>query len=161
MPHRRPLQKRAHDLVKELGLDGGFTAWDFLSALNQNKDFGIRAASMEMPPGHTGFLTQAGEGYVLLYKENTSWLHQQHIIFHECAHIVLGHRSTELGDFFHRADFDDQSEKEAEVFAAAILEKALKNSLKEKSIPPLKDRSNYPLIPQKIMEEALNFFSIK
>lgn len=159
MKDRRLLQKRVDDLTQELGLTGDFNAHDFINALNQRMNLSIRAASMEMPPGHTGFLAKANEGYVLLYKENTSWIHQQHIIFHECAHILLGHRSTELNESFHRTDFDDEAEREAEFFATTVLERALKCSIIKNSASPIKDRNNYDLIPEKLLEEATLFFS--
>lgn len=159
MPHRQLLQKRAGELLNELDLKAGFTAYEFMDKLEQKKGLRITAASLEMPPGHTGLIARSDEGYVLLFKQNTSWLHQQHIIFHECAHIILGHKTSKLNEYFNRADLDEDLEREAEYFATAIMERALKGALKTKGRPADEKRDNYDIIPSELIESANKLFN--
>ncbi len=75
----------------------------------------------------------------VLYESDTSPVHQAHIILHELAHLILGHRSahvldpdvmlsllpdldpTMLETVLQRARYDTNEEREAEVLASLLL----------------------------------------
>ncbi|HEV8637966.1 MAG TPA: hypothetical protein VG370_27430 [Chloroflexota bacterium] len=79
---------------------------------------------------------------VIFYERDTSPLHQQHIILHEASHLVCGHRPLSLppselaellfpnvhpdwvGRVLRRAVYSRDEEREAEVLASLILERA-------------------------------------
>jgi len=78
----------------------------------------------------------------LFYETQTSWLHQQHIILHEASHLLCGHRSASVPEgelarlllpdldvetvssVLRRATYSAEEEREAELLASLILERA-------------------------------------
>jgi hypothetical protein len=97
---------------------------------------------VEGPGGLTGACLTVADKDIIFYESRTSAWHQDHIILHEAAHLLLGHnsdiRSNEeslrqlFPDFrpevvrqmLQRQSYTREDEREAELLATLILERA-------------------------------------
>lgn len=87
----------------------------------------------------------------IFYQQETSTVHQNHIITHEVGHILAGHRGSEMSGeilegmmphlspdavrrMLQRTTYQEEQEREAELFASIIMEFSL--PLDERSAPP-------------------------
>lgn len=155
------LRKRAVELIKKLGLTGSFDAFEFAKRLQEKLGYEIKLQPLLMPPGLFGLWSLIKNCHVILYRANTSWLHQQQIILHECGHICLGHHPGDIKKFLKReAVYSNPQEEEAETFATLLLEKAITQSFGESGIflEQSSDMLNFGGYPEdvKSMQEFLD-----
>lgn len=116
-------------LLERLELRRGFDAEEFVDRLRGRLDYRIKLFPMVMPEGCFGFWSLIDGCNVILFRSNTSWLHQQQIIFHECGHMILRHRPPGFDKFLRRSalhGFGD--EQEAEAFATIVLDHAISST---------------------------------
>ncbi|WP_257032334.1 MULTISPECIES: hypothetical protein [unclassified Streptomyces] len=90
-------------------------------------------------PGPFGVWLATTSADYILYQQETSKIHQDHIILHEVGHILADHQSDEADDEFwrqmtpdlsleavkralRRTSYDQDHEREAELVATIILE---------------------------------------
>jgi hypothetical protein len=115
----------------------------FVPTLSEVLDRPVQLVRIDMPPGAPSgmtFFTRAA--YIIAIEKNASSTHQNHIGAHEAAHVLLGHRATDLNDaeavellfphlrpgFAHRAlgrtEYTQDEERWAEMMATVLLEQA-------------------------------------
>lgn len=154
---RNELRKKARELLKELHLTGGFNCSEFVEKLRRRKDYKIKLEPISMPPGYFGFWSLVGDCHVILYRANTSWLHQQQIVFHECGHILLNHHPGDLKKFLQRkAVYSEPEEREAEIFATVLLEAAIVRDTAQESISVNKNLAPTQTPTEERLEEVIS-----
>lgn len=102
----------------------------------------IRLVPYPLPvPGPSGLWIASPTADYVLYQQHTSTVHQDHIVLHEVGHIIAGHATVELdektwslldparlraaiGHALGRTCYDTEREREAELAATIILERA-------------------------------------
>lgn len=135
MLNQSKLRKKVNKLLKELNFEGSFDSFRFVEKLGEQLNLKIKLQSVPMPPGFFGFWSLINDCHVILYRANTSWFHQQQIIFHECGHICLGHHSGSIEKFLKREIlYSEPEEQEAETFATLLLCNAITQGLTEQGI---------------------------
>lgn len=93
--------------------------------------------------GSTGVWFAEATADIIFYEQQTSLLHQEHIILHELSHMLCGHpprveaaaslqatvlphiRLDLIEGALHRAAYSTAEEREAEIFASLLLERAV------------------------------------
>ncbi|MFI7667523.1 hypothetical protein [Nocardia sp. NPDC049526] len=106
----------------------------------------IELIPMALPPASPlGLLITDEHGHSVIYEESASPIHRQQIIFHELAHLLLGHTGQPIGDnrqhclFVHiahqiegqvlaRSCGSTEQEAEAEMTATLLLRRAQRSS---------------------------------
>lgn len=139
--------KRVRQAIENL--DYNFQQFELESLVHRIEDRrqrGITRVPFPFQPGLTGLWVPATEIDYIFYASNTHVLHQNHIILHELAHIVLGHRCQSLaqilppellaqlsaGVSFGRLRqvetmiSDDEQEQESELFVYLIQEQVVR-----------------------------------
>ncbi len=150
-------------LLPKLNLRGNFDAHHFTERLAKLKEKPIKLSPYSFPPGSgkTGMLLYNldKEQYEILYEKNTTWTHQQAIIFHEDAHILFGHQmlgvtqeeldivvkylnAAHFETIFRESACSKTEEKEAELFASLMIPISFGSSPKRTSQIEDKDYSN-------------------
>lgn len=125
------LPRNLRKLLDGLGLATPLTPKELCAGLRAQSGRPIELVGRQLPPNTaSGFLIVYEHKDLVVYQSETSELHQNHIAFHELAHLVLGHAtgnapvcgallqaeaSAEPGSLY-----DEQDEWEAET-AATIL----------------------------------------
>ncbi|MER7406717.1 hypothetical protein ABT373_30670 [Streptomyces sp. NPDC000070] len=74
----------------------------------------------------SGMWVATAQADYVLYEEQTSPMHQRHIILHEIGHMVCGHPSA--AGIALRMRYSDRQEQEAELMASLIMETAARSS---------------------------------
>lgn len=139
--------KRVQQAVEDL--DYNFRQFELESLvrrIEERRQRGITRVPYPFQPGLTGLWVPAAEIDYIFYASNTHVLHQNHIILHELAHIVLGHRCQPLDQILppellaqlhDDAPFgrlrqveamisDDEQERESELFVYLIQEQIVR-----------------------------------
>ncbi|MFI0742518.1 hypothetical protein ACH4PU_31240 [Streptomyces sp. NPDC021100] len=139
-PGVRELERRLRQELRELEIQPPLDVEALCRALGRRWDRDIELQPAPLPkPGPLGLLVETPEADIILYQQETTRLHQDHIILHEVGHMLADHDSdeTELpspvpgvepGDVrkvFKRCSYDNQQECDAELVATIILEWAL------------------------------------
>jgi len=136
------LQKSVNHLLKELRLKSPFDASDFKERLEQIRGYRIFLQPTKLPLGeYFGFWTHYEDAHYVFYREDARWLHQQQIIFHELAHILLNHPSPDYAKLLTRSTvYTEAQEGEAEIFANILMTTGMgwqpSQVLKESSLHP-------------------------
>jgi hypothetical protein len=138
----RRLRRRCAARLRELDLPVPFDVRAFCEALGARRGRPIRLCPLTGPAGPCGLWAVGTEADFIFYEQATSPLHQQHIILHEVSHLLCGHQPTRVSDeegsrlfFPHldvemvnrvlgRAAYSAEEEREAELLATLILERA-------------------------------------
>lgn len=117
------LETFAKKLLHQLELQPPFDAFEFKDRLAQYNASKIVLCPTKLPSGeYFGFWTQYDETHYIYYREDTRGLHQQQIIFHELAHMLLGHPSADYAKVLNRTSlYNEEQETEAEVFGNILL----------------------------------------
>lgn len=138
--------KRVQQAIENLGYN--FQQFDLESLVRRIEDQrqrGITRIPFPFQPGLTGLWIPATNVDYIFYDQNTHSLHQTHIILHELAHIVLGHRCQPLDQILppeflaqlqsdsslgrlrqvRAASSDDEQEQESELFVFLIQERIM------------------------------------
>ncbi|MBZ0307039.1 MAG: hypothetical protein K8I82_13295 [Anaerolineae bacterium] len=135
--------KRVQQAIEDLSYN--FQQFDLESLVRRIEDQrqrGITRIPFPFQPGLTGLWVPGAKVDYIFYDQNTHSLHQTHIILHELAHIVLGHRCQPLDEILppellaqlhgdsssgrlrqvQAASSDDEQEQESELFVYLIRE---------------------------------------
>jgi hypothetical protein len=141
MDDRRLLQRCERRLL-DLELPTPFTARAFCEALELRRGRPIRLSPVVGKAGPCGFWVATNTADHIFFEQETSPLHQEHIILHEVGHLLCNHRSASVSDqewaglllpdldpdmvkgVLRRMSYSRAEEREAELLASLILERA-------------------------------------
>lgn len=118
-------------ICRELALPAGANVLDFLGEYGRRRGLRLKMIAVNISPGDDrlfGFYMATELWNLIVYRENTSWLHQNRILAHEGGHLILGHaprtREAVLGGGAGERTL--AQEAAAEFFAACLLERLTK-----------------------------------
>ncbi|MEJ3742145.1 hypothetical protein WEI85_02435 [Actinomycetes bacterium KLBMP 9797] len=138
----RRLRRRCARLVRDIDVPVPFDAERLCREVGERTGRPVRLLPTAMPAdGPSGLVVTAARAHYLCYDTGTVPLHQQHIIAHELGHILAGHTAdrelaaddglltTLDGEMVRRVlardgGYDSRQEREAELIAELILERA-------------------------------------
>lgn len=141
----KQVRQRCEAKLLELGLSAPFDVHAFCRSLGAQRGRPIYLRPVSAPTGPCGlWIERLGADYVF-YEEQTSRLHQEHIILHELAHLIWEHRPTPVLDhevarllpdldpqmlrrILARTRYSALEEQHAEVLASLILQWANRRS---------------------------------
>ncbi|MGW6457693.1 hypothetical protein ACWF94_17565 [Streptomyces sp. NPDC055078] len=106
---RRATERGLHRLLRQglrdLGIQPPLSVEALSAALGDQRGRPIELQARALPvPGPSGLWVETGQVDVILYQEQTTRFHQDHIILHELGHIVLSDRSRRQGKARDRQD---------------------------------------------------------
>lgn len=134
----RQCEARLHDL----DLPVPFSVRPFCRSLSARRGRRIFLRPVASKAGPCGLWVAGPTADFIFYEQETSPLHQDHIILHEVCHLLCGHRPAPVSEgelsrllFPHlgsamvqrvlaRAGYSGNDEREAELLASLILERA-------------------------------------
>lgn len=140
----RALRRRCEERLREIELPVPFDAHAFCEALAIRRGRPIHLLPIPSdgePGGLTGACLTIAEKDFIFYESRTSEWHQDHIILHEVAHLLLGHNSDIGSDeeslrqlfpdfrpevvrqILQRQSYTREDEREAELLATLILDR--------------------------------------
>lgn len=119
----RELRRRCKRELRELNIQPPLRVEELCRQLGNSRNRPIRLVPHPLPvPGPFGAWIATESTDYILYQQETTKVHQDHIILHEVGHIMAGHRSGEPGQPLWRTSYDEAREQEAELVASIILE---------------------------------------
>ncbi|MCE3031988.1 hypothetical protein [Streptomyces sp. CMSTAAHL-2] len=140
----RRLRKDCRRELQALGVQPPLDVNELCTQLGHKRGRPLRLVPYPLPvPGPYGAWVATRSADYILYQQETSKAHQDHIILHEVGHILAGHRGesaneccengAELDDpgapgpdtvqhVLRRTSYDEAREHEAELIATIILE---------------------------------------
>ena len=148
----RELRKRCRRLLNELDIQPPLDVEELCRRVGDQRGKPIRLIAHPIPvPGPYGVWIATAKADYILYQQETSKAHQNHIILHELGHLLAGHKSDPcdddlLADLYpdmspdslrqrypdlepdavrralRRTSYDTDQEREAETTATIILE---------------------------------------
>ena len=140
MANERELRKRCRRLLNDLDIQPPLDVAELCRKVGEQRGRPIRLLAHPIPvPGPFGvWISTTGADYIL-YQQETTKSHQNHIILHELGHLIAGHTSDESDDgllsqlypdlepdavrrALRRTSYDSDQEREAETVATIILE---------------------------------------
>ncbi|MFJ9418667.1 hypothetical protein ACIRPT_31600 [Streptomyces sp. NPDC101227] len=150
------MNRRCRALVRDLEITSPLDMGVLCDRVAQHTGRPIRLEPIALPPhGPCGLWVAVGETDYIFYEQETSRLHQEHIIAHELGHVLCDHRtSAAVGEessllilpnldprmvkrVLRRAQHNSVEEQEAEVIASLILQKAHRRALEPTwTVPP-------------------------
>ncbi|RZS40735.1 uncharacterized protein DUF955 [Herbihabitans rhizosphaerae] len=150
----RDLRRTCRRLLNELDIRPPLDVAVLCRRVGEKRGKPVRLVPHPIPvPGPFGAWISTDTADYILYQQETSTAHQNHIILHELGHILAGHSSDEqddalLGELYpdlepdavrralRRTSYDSKQEREAETVATIILEWAsVLDSVAPKSSP--------------------------
>ena len=156
--NREQSRRECAALVADLDLPDPFDLEDFCTRLGQHIGRRLVLMSHSMVIGGLcGAWMRTAKADYVFYEEDTSQLHQQHIVFHEIGHILRAHvpgkelskdlartiaAGAKVSDVFRvlgRDSYAEDDEFEAELIATLILRRIGRQPLRE--IPRATDPS--------------------
>ncbi|MGW8555958.1 hypothetical protein [Streptomyces tubercidicus] len=142
------MNRRCRALVRDLEITSPLDMRALCERVAQYTGRPIRLESIALPPrGPCGLWVAVGETDYIFYEQETSRLHQEHIIAHELGHVLCDHRnSAAVGEessllilpnldpqmvkrVLQRGQHSSVEEQEAEVIASLILQAAHRRTL--------------------------------
>ena len=135
----RELRRRCKRELRELGVQPPLQVDVLCELLGRRRGRPIRLVPYPLPvPGPFGVWLAATSADYILYQQETSKTHQDHIILHEVGHILADHQSDDTDHEFwrqmapdlsldavkralRRTSYDETHEREAELVATIIL----------------------------------------
>lgn len=134
-------ERRVSELVRALDVRPPFGVEAICQALSRSRGRHIELLAYPLPtPGPIGLWVGTQRADLIIYQRETTPLHQEHIILHEVGHILADHRSVADGTdweallpalrgdaidrVLHRCSYDTAQEREAELTATILLERA-------------------------------------
>lgn len=148
--NREQSRRECSALVANLDLPDPFDLADFCTRLGRHLGRSIVLMSHSMAIGGLcGAWMRTAKADYVFYEEDTSQLHQQHIVFHEIGHILRAHvpgkelskdlartiaAGMKVSDVFRvlgRDSYDEDDEFEAELIATLILRRIGRHPLRE------------------------------
>lgn len=131
----RELRRYCRKLLRQLDIRPPLRVDELCARLGEHRGKPIRLIPWALPvPGPFGLWMSRPHEECVFYQEETSRVHQDHIILHELGHILADHGDgedlSELGpDFvakgFRRTCYTEDYEREAELVATIIQEWAV------------------------------------
>jgi hypothetical protein len=144
---RSRLRRRYHDILDTVGVPAPFDLDDFCSrvAAFRGRDLKLHPMNVASVPGLCGLYIELDATDHVFFPADTSPMHRQHIVVHELAHLLCGHRPSEsathlpdavLAELFPTLDrelvrsvlarsrYSSPAEEEAEGIASWILQHA-------------------------------------
>lgn len=136
----RVLRRRCQRLLRELGVRPPLDVRLLARRLADKRGRPIRLIAYPIEvPGPFGLWLATESADYILYQQDTTRPHQDHIILHEIGHIIGDHRSDDQDDAvwqtlmdgpdptavrraLRRTAYDNEQEHEAEMIATIILE---------------------------------------
>jgi len=135
----RELQRRCKRELQALDIEPPLRVDVLCQRLGERRGRPIRLVPYSLPvPGPFGLWIATDTSDYILYQQETSKSHQDHIILHEVGHILADHQSDGVDDArpiltpdimrhavrraLRRTSYDDDREREAELVATIILE---------------------------------------
>ncbi|ANZ14884.1 hypothetical protein O1L44_02740 [Streptomyces noursei] len=132
------LQRRIRQELRELDVQPPLSVEALCKALGEKRGRPIELRAYPLPqPGPSGLWFETSMVDIIIYQQETTKLHQDHIILHEIGHILADHQSDDRVDEWHaliaglvpsairralgRCTYDDAQEQEAELVATIIL----------------------------------------
>jgi hypothetical protein len=140
------LRRRCEARLRQLDLPDPFDARSFCEALGEQRGRPIQLHAVPGGEGACGVWVSVPTADLIFYEQNTSPLHQEHIILHEVSHLLCGHAPALVSehetlqllfpDFdletiqlaLPRAGYSTEEEREAEILASLIIERAAAGS---------------------------------
>lgn len=127
-------------MVRKLGLPPVSTVEELCAAVADRGGRPVRLVPRRMRVGEpSGFVERTADADVIHFEQETSGLHQAHIICHELAHLLCGHLAEAPGEdeeaaqvelptidsdmvrlVLGRSHYDDAAEHEAEILGAEL-----------------------------------------
>jgi hypothetical protein len=149
--NREQSRRECHAVVAALDLPDPFDLAEFCTRLGRQigRDIVLMSHSMVIG-GLCGTWMRTAKADYVFYEEDTSQLHQQHIIFHEVGHILRSHvpgkelskdvartiaAGLKVSDVFRvlgRDSYTDDDEFEAELIATLVLSRIGRQTVREK-----------------------------
>ncbi|MGD3109391.1 hypothetical protein [Streptomyces sp. YGL11-2] len=137
-PADSELQRRIRQQLRDLDLQPPLSVKALCKALGEKRGRPIELRAYPLPkPGPSGLWFETPTADLIIYQQETTKLHQDHIILHEIGHILADHQSDNRVDEWHaviaglspsairralgRCTYDDAQEQEAELVATIIL----------------------------------------
>ncbi|WP_435057587.1 hypothetical protein [Streptomyces sp. bgisy060] len=138
-----PLVDECRNFVRSLGLPRVASVRDLRGFVEERIGQPIHIAPHDRSDGSLpcGMVITSGGANYIGYDPETSTTHQDHIIAHELAHLLKGHRGELLAETFDvdlldddllatvlgRTDYDEHSEREAEAIAGFLQAHVISN----------------------------------
>lgn len=142
------LHRRSLELVRSLDIPSPFDIWELCGRVAERHGRPIRLEPVRLPvDGPCGLWISATDVDYIFYEQDTSQLHQEHIIAHELGHVICGHKENAvLGEetsrlllpnldprmvqgVLARTYYTSAEEQEAEMVASLILQEANRTPL--------------------------------
>lgn len=143
-PAADAFRQRGAARLQEIPLPSPFDVELFSEEVATRRGRPIVLRSWSNPNGLLGLYVPGATTDLIMYEQDTSPLHQEHIILHELSHLLCNHQpvvvvDTELAILMlrrlptstirralRRANYSSADDQEAEVLASLILERANK-----------------------------------
>jgi hypothetical protein len=140
MDHKR-LRRQCETRVQELELSTPFDVHSFCDRLSTQRGRPILLQSVAGTASACGVWVSVPSADLIFYEQDTSPLHQDHIILHEISHLLCGHRPVPVSEreishllfpdvhpetvkrVLQRSGYATEEEREAELLASLILER--------------------------------------
>ncbi|OLR94674.1 hypothetical protein [Actinokineospora bangkokensis] len=141
----RALRRRVLAALAEVGVPRPWDLAAFTARVAAHRGRPLHVLAMPLPPGAPDGAWLSGPTVdVIVHDADTPPLRAEHIVCHELSHMLLGHRGACLAELtpdvppellrrmgvLHRAGYDDEREREAEVAAGLIRELAVRPPLR-------------------------------
>lgn len=139
----RRIRDRCRRLVEGLDIPVPFDARELCRRVAGDRGRPIHLTALPMPPGvPCGLWVSTEAADFVFYEKETSGLHQEHIILHELGHLLCDHEATSglapdvsrtllptldpalVSRVLKRSHYSAEAEREAELIASLILERA-------------------------------------
>jgi IrrE N-terminal-like domain len=140
---KKEIRRRCQDLIADLDIPVPFDAHKLCArfAARRARPIRLRAVAMSVDSPCGIWLSTSGGDYIF-YEEQTSRLHQEHIVAHEIGHILCNHHTTAIfpleisrlllpnldpnlvNRVLSRTHYSAGEEQEAEMIASLILQRA-------------------------------------
>jgi hypothetical protein len=137
----KELRRRCEARLRELDLPMPFDVRTFCAVLAAKRGRPIQLRPIATRSGPWGLWVAGPSADIIFYEQETSPLHQEHIILHEASHVLCAHRPVPVADaelmqllfpdlcpetvqrVLQRASYSGEEEQEAELLASLILER--------------------------------------
>jgi hypothetical protein len=127
-------------MIRQLGLPPMNTVEELCAVVAERAGRPVRLVPRRMGVSEpSGFVERRADTDVIYFEQETSGLHQAHIICHELAHLLCGHLAEPLAEdeetahvelptidaamirlILGRSHYDDAAEEEAEILGAEL-----------------------------------------
>lgn len=123
MPIER-IRRDVAPLVDALTLPTPWNLAAFVHSVGRARSRPILLLPTDTTGGMCGMWVATDQADYIAYEQATSGFHRDHIVLHELGHILLGHHGRTLDLAGRPARYPDLQERQAEVFASLVLQRA-------------------------------------